>query len=137
MHFKISYVDNNEEIVAYKAEVPDMKKMTNSTLVATTNVQSPATAQTTAANQTTTSTTTTTTSTTHTTEISNGSATNARHHSNKDGIVIKLDSCRSLSGDIKVEFYTKHMMSRRKTLFSFWFNTYFISEKQHDGEYAH
>lgn len=140
-------MENNEECVVYKDEVPDTKK--NSTLGTATHVQSPATPHTTS-NTTTTptptnatavaskptapTTTTTTMTTTHTTDISNGgSAASARNH-NKDGIVIKLDSCKTLSGDIKIEFYTKHMISRRKTLFTFWFNTYFISEKQHDGK---
>lgn len=87
VHFKISYIDNAEECVAYKSEVPDMRR-------------------------------------TH--ADGNGS-------SGSDGIVINVDSCRSLSGDIKVEFYGKHMM-RKKRLFSFWFNTFFESERGIDGK---
>lgn len=55
--------------------------------------------------------------------------------SNTDGgIVIKIDKCKALAGDIKIEFYGKHMM-RKKKLFSFWFNTYFVNEKCDAGNF--
>lgn len=50
-------------------------------------------------------------------------------------IVIKLDRCKTICGDIKIEFYSKNMMRNRKKLFSFWFNTYFVSEKSGAGEH--
>lgn len=48
---------------------------------------------------------------------------------NNDGIIIKLDGCRSLAGDIKIEYYAKQHVMGKKKLFSFWFNTHFVSEK--------
>lgn len=49
---------------------------------------------------------------------------------NTDGsIVIRLDRCIALAGDIKVEFYSKAKVTRKKCiLFRFWFNTYFVNE---------
>lgn len=134
VHLKISYVDNDEECVVYKDEVPDTKKMTNSN---NSTITAAAAATNQPASTTTTNTTTTTNNTTaaatnHTDGLSNGS--NGGVHSNADGIVITLDKCRTLSGDIKVEFYMKPRISRKKTLFSFWFNTYFVSERENDGK---
>lgn len=122
VHLKISCVDNDEECVVYKDEVPDTKKMTN----ANSTVASAANASATATNQ-----PASTTTATHTDGLSNGSSATVRN--NTDGIVITLD--RALSGDIKVEFYIKPRISyRKKTLFSFWFNTYFESERETDGK---
>lgn len=50
-----------------------------------------------------------------------------------NGIVIKVDRCKALAGDIKIEFYSKNMVRNRKKLFSFWFNTYFVSDKGSTG----
>lgn len=50
-------------------------------------------------------------------------------------IVIKVDRCKTICGDIKIEFYGKNMMRNRKKLFSFWFNTYFVSEKTGVGKH--
>uniref|UniRef100_U5EGU8 Phosphatidylinositol 3,4,5-trisphosphate 3-phosphatase and dual-specificity protein phosphatase PTEN n=1 Tax=Corethrella appendiculata TaxID=1370023 RepID=U5EGU8_9DIPT len=41
-------------------------------------------------------------------------------------ILVKLDRCIPISGDIKVEFSCKTMI--RKEKFHFWFNTYFVNE---------
>lgn len=51
---------------------------------------------------------------------------------NADGyLVIPLDRCIALVGDIKVEFYSKAKLMRKKsTLFRFWFNTYFVNKEQ-------
>lgn len=122
VHLKISYVDNDEECVVYKDEVPDTKKLTNSTtasMMATASATSNQPASTTMMS--------------HPDGLSNGSSGGAVRN-NTDGIVITLDSCKALSGDIKVEFYMKPRMSRKKTLFSFWFNTYFVSERENDGK---
>uniref|UniRef100_A0A1L8DKY8 Phosphatidylinositol 3,4,5-trisphosphate 3-phosphatase and dual-specificity protein phosphatase PTEN n=1 Tax=Nyssomyia neivai TaxID=330878 RepID=A0A1L8DKY8_9DIPT len=52
-----------------------------------------------------------------------------RSQGNGDGqIVIKLDCCIPLSGDIQVEFYNKGVIKKEK-LFHFWFNTYFVNEE--------
>lgn len=51
-----------------------------------------------------------------------------------DGVVFTPSSHRSISGDIKVKFYAKHVIGKSK-LFSFWFNTYFVCEKRDDGTY--
>ncbi|XP_059618412.1 phosphatidylinositol 3,4,5-trisphosphate 3-phosphatase and dual-specificity protein phosphatase PTEN isoform X1 [Phlebotomus argentipes] len=52
-----------------------------------------------------------------------------RSQGNGDGqIVIKLDRCIPLSGDIQVEFYNKGVIKKEK-LFHFWFNTYFVNEE--------
>lgn len=133
VHLKISFIENDEECVAYKYDVPDVKLAQRMDDVSKNNhhhqhhhpnhpnhhnrddgtnhkKSSPSTIH---------------------TDILNGSS-GVRNCS--DGIVIKLDNCKPLSGDIKVEFYTKQMMSRRKTLFTFWFNTFFESERVNDGE---
>lgn len=55
-----------------------------------------------------------------------------KSNTDNGGIVIKLDKCKALAGDIKIDFYGKHMM-RKKKLFSFWFNTYFVNEKSDAG----
>ncbi|XP_031629526.1 putative uncharacterized protein DDB_G0282499 [Contarinia nasturtii] len=135
VHLKISYVDNDEECVVYKNEVPDTKKMTNfNSIVAAATTNQPASNINTA----TTATTTTAASVaaaaaaSHIDGLSNGS--NGGVHNNTDGIVIILDSCKTLSGDIKVEFYMKPRISRKKPLFSFWFNTYFVSERENDAD---
>lgn len=128
VHLKISFIENDKECVAHKYDVPDAKIAQRMDDVSknmhhqhhhnhrddnTANHKKPP------------STTTTTQ-----TDTLNGSS-GVRNCS--DGIVIKLDSCKPLSGDIKVEFYTKQMM-RRKTLFTFWFNTFFESERMNDGK---
>lgn len=52
---------------------------------------------------------------------------------NSDGqIKIELNVCIPLTGDIKIEFYSKKM--RREKLFHFWFNTYFAVEEA-EGEF--
>ncbi|GAB0097333.1 Pten [Sergentomyia squamirostris] len=52
-----------------------------------------------------------------------------RSQGNGDGqIVIKLDRCIPLTGDIQVEFYSKGVIKKEK-LFHFWFNTYFVNEE--------
>lgn len=133
VHLKISYVDNDEECVVYKDEVPDTRKLTNSHSIAATAAAAAAAASsaTTTTNQ---PASTTNTASSHPDGLSNGS--NGGVHSNtSDGIVITLDSCKALSGDIKVEFYMKPRIQRKKTLFSFWFNTYFVSERENDGKY--
>lgn len=127
VHLKISFIDNGEECVAYKYDVPDIKtaqRMDDGSKKMDDGVKKSLTM-------------------THTDiSMSNGSnggggggggGVGVRNNSS-DGIVIKLDSCKPLSGDIKVEFYTKQMMPRRKPLFSFWFNTFFESERENDGE---
>lgn len=139
VHLKISFIENDEECVAFKYIVPDAKMAqrmddglknnhqhhnhhhhhqrdddTNHKKLLSSSS----------------STTGTTITGTHT-DMLNGSS-GVRNCS--DGIAIKLDNCKPLSGDIKVEFYTKQMMSRRKTLFTFWFNTFFESERVNDGE---
>lgn len=44
-------------------------------------------------------------------------------------LVIRLDRCIALVGDIKVEFYNKPKVMRKKNiLLRFWFNTYFVNE---------
>lgn len=46
-------------------------------------------------------------------------------------LVIGLDRCIALAGDIKVEFYNKPKVMRKKNiLFRFWFNTYFVNDLQ-------
>lgn len=180
VHLKISCVKNDEECVVYKNEVPDMKKLTNSTLASamasthnhpvSTNTNTQNTAATTATTANTTGTAAAATATaaataapTHSTltttatvttipatatnpsdgtkqqmSMSNGAGggSGSNIHSNStDGIVITLDSCKTLSGDIKVEFYIKSRIQRKKTLFSFWFNTYFVSDRENDGEW--
>lgn len=49
---------------------------------------------------------------------------------NSDGhLVIGLDRCIALAGDIKVDFYCKAKVTRKKNiLFRFWFNTYFVNQ---------
>lgn len=54
-----------------------------------------------------------------------------------DGVSINLNSGRSITGDIKVEYYAKQHVIGKKKLFSFWFNTYFVCEKRDDGTYLH
>lgn len=52
-----------------------------------------------------------------------------RSQGNGDGqIVIKLDSCIPLSGDIQVQFKYKGVIKKDK-LFHFWFNTHFVNEE--------
>lgn len=120
VHLKISYIDSeNEECVVYKQEVPDTKKSTNSTITAGATTNQPALA----------------TAATHHHGFSNGKGGSGGvgvQNNTTDGIVITLD--KALSGDIKVEFYMKQRIPRRKTLFSFWFNTYFVSERENDGK---
>lgn len=50
-----------------------------------------------------------------------------------DGIVINLNNGRTIGGDIKVECSASHVLGKKK-LFSFWFNTHFVWDKQDDGE---
>lgn len=52
-----------------------------------------------------------------------------------DGVVINVNSDRTITGDIKVEYYAKQHVIGKKKLFSFWFNTYFVCEKRDDGAY--
>lgn len=114
MHFKISYVFNDKECLACKDEVPDSKK-SNSTDGAGGGVTSGG-------------------------GVGGGSGgigvggIGGGVGSGTGGIVIKVDRCKALAGDIKIEFYGKNMMRNRKKLFSFWFNTYFVSEKSGTGE---
>lgn len=132
VHLKISFIENDEECVVYKYDVPDMKmaqRMDDGSKHNHqhhnhhynrddgTNHKKPPPSS-------------TGTTTTHT-DMLNGSS---GMRNGSDGIVINLENCKPLSGDIKVEFYTKQMMSRRKTLFTFWFNTFFESERVNDGE---
>lgn len=115
VHLKISSIDNDEECIAYKDDVPDIKtaqRMEDGSKKLDDGAKKALTTATHA-------------------DMLNGSS-GVRNGS--DGIVIKLASCKLLAGDIKVEFYTKPMMSRRKTLFSFWFNTFFESERVNDGK---
>lgn len=109
MHFKISYVFNDKECLACKDEVPDSKK-SNSTDGAGGGVTSGGSG------------------------IGIGGIGSGGVGSGTGGIVIKIDRCKALAGDIKIEFYGKNMMRNRKKLFSFWFNTYFVSEKSGTGE---
>lgn len=82
MHFSISYANVTDPKDIYTAEVPDVKKSTNS----------------------------------------------------EGQLVIGLDRCIALAGDIKVEFYCKAKVMRKKSiLFRFWFNTYFV-DKLHAGK---
>lgn len=77
MHFSISYGNVKDPKDIYTAEVPDVKKSTNS----------------------------------------------------EGQLVIGLDRCIALAGDIKVEFYCKaKVMRKRSTLFRFWFNTFFVNQ---------
>ncbi|XP_055298204.1 phosphatidylinositol 3,4,5-trisphosphate 3-phosphatase cnrN [Sitodiplosis mosellana] len=129
VHLKISYVDNDEECVVYKDEVPDTKKNSNSiaaaAAAAATNQPASTTNNTASA--------ATAAASSHPDGLSNGS-NGGVHNNTSDCIVITLDSCKALSGDIKVEFYMKPRISRKKTLFSFWFNTYFVSERENDAD---
>lgn len=50
-----------------------------------------------------------------------------------DGVVVNVNTGRSISGDIKIEYYAKQHVIGKKKLFSFWFNTYFVCEKRDDG----
>lgn len=52
-----------------------------------------------------------------------------------DGVVINVNPDRTITGDIKVEYYAKQHVIGKKKLFSFWFNTYFVCEKRDDGAY--
>lgn len=53
-------------------------------------------------------------------------------------LVIGLDRCIALAGDIKVEFYNKPKVMRKKNiLFRFWFNTYFVNDLQKGKSVAH
>jgi hypothetical protein len=47
-------------------------------------------------------------------------------------IVIDLEVCIPLTGEVKVEFYCKNMMKKQK-LFHFWFNT-FVASEMAEGE---
>lgn len=139
VHLKISFIDNGEECVAFKIDVPDIKtaqRMDDGSKKLDDSAKKAHNNSTNNSNNTTTTTNTTTNTTTHhkhnnDTDVLNGSS---GVRNNSDGIVINLDNCTALSGDIKVEIYTKQMMPRRKTLFSFWFNTFFESEREKDGE---
>ncbi|XP_026472712.1 phosphatidylinositol 3,4,5-trisphosphate 3-phosphatase and dual-specificity protein phosphatase PTEN isoform X3 [Ctenocephalides felis] len=53
-----------------------------------------------------------------------------------DGAIrIKLDNLRiPLTGDIKLEFFTKTIMGRREKLFHFWFNPFFVRTYDTDME---
>lgn len=41
-------------------------------------------------------------------------------------LVISMDLCLVLNGDIKVEFYSKSKIGRKERVFQFWFNTFFV-----------
>lgn len=117
VHLKISFIDNKKkEVEAYKGEVPDTKKTNleangssgggiNGGRIGSFNVSS------------------------------RGGGVAGLGMSCDDGIVINLDSSRSVAGDIKVEYYAKQHVIGKKKLFSFWFNTYFVCEKGNDGTY--
>lgn len=67
---------------------------------------------------------------------SNGGGCMGRGTSCDDGIIININSGRSITGDIKVEYYAKQHLIGKKKLFSFWFNSYFVCEKRDDGTYT-
>ena len=41
-------------------------------------------------------------------------------------LVINMDLCVVLVGDIKIEFYNKSKIGRKERVFQFWFNTFFV-----------
>lgn len=121
MHLKISFFDNDKkEVVAYKEEVPDIKKThsdgnsSGSGLAATGGSSSNGSSSSGNSN-------------------SVGGTSGALTAGCDDGIVIKLDSNRTLAGDIKVEYYIKQHVMGKKKLFSFWFNTFFVCGKGNEG----
>uniref|UniRef100_A0A1Y1NIW4 Phosphatidylinositol 3,4,5-trisphosphate 3-phosphatase and dual-specificity protein phosphatase PTEN n=1 Tax=Photinus pyralis TaxID=7054 RepID=A0A1Y1NIW4_PHOPY len=44
-------------------------------------------------------------------------------------LVINLDCCMPITGDIKLEFYNKPKLGRKEKIFQFWFNTFFVDEE--------
>lgn len=44
-------------------------------------------------------------------------------------LVIRLDSCTPITGDIKLEFYNKPKLGRKEKIFQFWFNTFFVVDE--------
>lgn len=116
LFLKITYIDHDEECIAYKDEVPGPATLSHLPILQMASSNS----MTAAVNS-----HTHNANAAHNT-ISNGSIIRLE----SDNIVINLERSTTLSGDIKVEFYTKQTMTRRKkTLFSFWFNTFFESER--------
>ncbi|XP_044253630.1 phosphatidylinositol 3,4,5-trisphosphate 3-phosphatase and dual-specificity protein phosphatase PTEN isoform X1 [Tribolium madens] len=47
-------------------------------------------------------------------------------------LVITMDLCLVLNGDIKIEFYNKSKIGRKERVFQFWFNTFFVINQDDD-----
>ncbi|KAK5641947.1 hypothetical protein RI129_010494 [Pyrocoelia pectoralis] len=44
-------------------------------------------------------------------------------------LVINLDCCMPITGDVKLEFYNKPKLGRKERIFQFWFNTFFVNQE--------
>lgn len=47
----------------------------------------------------------------------------------RERLVITMDLCSVLWGDVKVEFYIKSKIGRKERVFQFWFNTFFVGNQ--------
>ncbi|KAF5278194.1 hypothetical protein FQA39_LY18382 [Lamprigera yunnana] len=48
---------------------------------------------------------------------------------NAPSVIINLDCCMPITGDIKLEFYSKPKLGRKERIFQFWFNTFFVNQE--------
>lgn len=68
---------------------------------------------------------------------SKGKIYNSPVHEVKKGatqMILPIQRCIALTGDIKVEFFNKPKMKRKEKMFHFWFNTFFVREEVEDLE---